>query len=59
MHILTKCPCSNLKTFFLTGILRDPIKFENHSEKFLRYLVESMPSRLEDIIRREGNPTKY
>jgi hypothetical protein len=27
--------------------------------QYLRNLVESMPRRLEDIIRREGNPTKY
>jgi hypothetical protein len=56
LHILTKFHCSKFKTFFLAGILRDPI---NHSEKSMKYLVKSMPSRLEDIIRREGNPIKY
>jgi hypothetical protein len=37
----------------------DSIKFKNHSEKSLRYLMEFMPRRLKDIIRRERNPTKY
>ncbi len=27
--------------------------------QYLRNLVESMPRRLEDVFRREGNPTKY
>jgi hypothetical protein len=27
--------------------------------KSLKNLIESMPRNLEDIIRREGNPTKY
>jgi hypothetical protein len=26
---------------------------------YLKNLVDSMPERLQDIIRREGNPTKY
>jgi hypothetical protein len=59
MHILTKFHFSKFKNFFLTGVLRDPIKFENQSENSLRYLVESMPCRLEDIFMREGNPIKY
>jgi hypothetical protein len=59
MHILTKFRFSKFKNFFLTGVLRDPIKFEIQSEKSLIYLVESMPCRLEDILRREGNPIKY
>jgi hypothetical protein len=59
MHILTKVHCPKFKDFLLTGVLRDSIKFENQSEKSLRYLVDSMPWRLEDIIRREGNPTNY
>jgi hypothetical protein len=27
--------------------------------QYLRNLVESMPRRLEDVIRRDCNPTKY
>jgi hypothetical protein len=43
----------------MTGFLRDCTKFEVHFAKFPEDLVESMPSRLEDIIRMEGNNTKY
>jgi hypothetical protein len=27
--------------------------------QYLSNLVDTMPRRLEDVIRREGNPTKY
>jgi hypothetical protein len=37
----------------------DHTKFKIHSAKSLRNLMESMPRRLEDIIRREVNNTKY
>ncbi len=59
MHILTKFPCPKIKNFFLTGFLRDRTELEIHSAKSLRNLMEYMPRRLEDIIRREGSPTKY
>jgi hypothetical protein len=39
--------------------LRDHTKLKTHSAKALRNLVESMPRRLEDIISREANTTKY
>ena len=29
------------------------------NSQYLRNLVESMPTRLEDVISRKGNPTKY
>jgi hypothetical protein len=59
LHILTKIHCPKFKNLFLKGVQRDPTKFKIYSRKFRRNLVEFMPRRLEDIISREGNPTKY
>jgi hypothetical protein len=59
MHILTKLQCPKFENVFLTGFLKDHTEFKIQLAKSLKNLVESMPRMLEDIIRREGNNTKY
>ncbi len=51
-HILIKFYCPKYKNYFLTGFLMNHTKFETHSAKSLHNMVESMPKRLEDTIRR-------
>jgi hypothetical protein len=47
-HILIKFDCPKYKNYFFTGFLMN----HTNSAKSLRNMVESMPKRLEDTIRR-------
>ena len=61
---LQKSHCHETKTPHLVSFLvkksRSVVEVLRMSNsQYLRNLVESMPRRLEDVISREENPTKY